>query len=116
MIGRTGNYRMAVTALRSNRWRSLLTMLGIIIGVVSVVTTVSLGEGAKRGVVDQINKSGSDLITVRPGASVETSSQSVNLFGASYSGTLSEKDLQTVESVPGTRKIVPFSYVSNVMT
>jgi putative ABC transport system permease protein len=116
MIGRSGHFRMAIEALRSNKWRSLLTMLGIIIGVVSVVTTVSLGEGAKRGIVDQINQSGEDLITIRPGRAVSTGNQPTNLFGTTYSGTLSQRDYETVSNVPGTKHVVPLSYVSNVAT
>lgn len=88
-------------------------MLGIIIGVVSVVTTVSLGEGAKRGIVAQIEQSGVDLITVRPGLAVSNRNQPGNLFGTSYAGTLSESDYEAVKSVPGTKSAVPFSYVAS---
>ncbi len=49
------NLRMASQAIRASRWRSFLTMLGVIIGVASVVTIVSIGEGVKREVVCQIN-------------------------------------------------------------
>src|SRR5690606_14437162 len=100
---------------RSSRWRTLLTMLGVIIGVVSVVTTVSLGEGARRGIIAQIEQSGEDLITIRPGLVTRNKNQTGNLFGATYSGTLSENDLEVVRDVPGTNKVVPFSYVANSM-
>ena len=60
-----GNIKMAWAAIKSARWRSFLTMLGIIIGVVSVVTIVSLGEGVKRQVAGQINDTGSDIIACR---------------------------------------------------
>lgn len=116
MIRRSGHFRIAVAALRSNKWRSLLTMLGIVIGIVSVVTTVSLGEGAKRGIIDQINQSGADLITVRPGQSARGSAQLTNFFGTSYSGTLSESDYRAVLNVPGTKHVVPLSFVSNMVT
>lgn len=113
MIGRSGNLQIAVESLRSSKWRSLLTMLGIIIGVVSVVTTVSLGEGAKRSIVAQINQSGAHLITVRPGQAVNKSNQPASLLGSTYAGTLSESDYKTVSQVPGTKHAVPFSYVSS---
>lgn len=113
MIGRSGNFRIAVESLRSSRWRTLLTMLGIIIGVVSVVTTVSLGEGARRSIVAQIEQSGEDLITIRPGLVKRSRSQPANLFGTTYSGTLSEKDYEAVRDVPGTDEVVPFSFVAN---
>lgn len=116
MIGRSGHFRIAIESLRSTKWRSLLTMLGIIIGVVSVVTTVSLGEGAKRAIIDQINKSGEDLITIRSGRAASNGSQPSNLFGTTYSGTLSENDYNVVSQVPGSKHVVPFSYISNVVS
>jgi putative ABC transport system permease protein len=120
MIAQRGNFRIAIEALRSAKWRSLLTMLGIVIGVVSVVTTVSLGEGAKRGIIAQINQSGADLITIRPGRSgsddKQKSLQTSGIFDMAFAGTLSEDDYQTVVGVPGTQEVVPMSYVSNVAT
>jgi putative ABC transport system permease protein len=120
MIAQRGNFRIAIEALRSAKWRSLLTMLGIVIGVVSVVTTVSLGEGAKRGIVAQINQSGADLITIRPGRSGDDARQKTlqasGIFDAAFAGTLSEDDYQTVVGVAGTKEVVPMSYVSNVAT
>lgn len=113
MIRRSGNFRIAVESLRSSRWRTLLTMLGVIIGVVSVVTTVSLGEGARQGIIEQIEQSGEELITVRPGVQERSRSRPRNLFGTTYSGTLSEGDYRAIESVPGTGKVVPFSFVAD---
>lgn len=61
------NMIMAVKSLYSNKVRSFLTMLGIIIGVQAVITMVSLGEGAKRQITDGISAMGSNLIIVSPG-------------------------------------------------
>ena len=91
----------------------MLTMLGIIIGVVSVVTTVSLGEGAKRGIIAEINQSGADLITVRPGSIPGNDPSTV--IGTSYAGTLSEEDYYAASQVPGIKQTVPFSYVTNMV-
>ena len=60
-------FRVAVTALRANRLRSLLTMLGVIIGVAAVVVLVAIGSGAKREVEQQVEGLGSNLILVVPG-------------------------------------------------
>jgi putative ABC transport system permease protein len=116
MMPTSGNVKMALEALRSVRWRSLLTMLGIIIGVVSVVTVVSLGEGAKRGIVGQINQSGHDLVTVRPGRTIKREGVNVaevSLFGAPSTGSLSETDLKAVRQSKDIKQVVPFSYVSS---
>jgi putative ABC transport system permease protein len=60
-------FRVALDALRANRLRSLLTMLGVIIGVAAVVVLVALGSGAKQEVEDQVEGLGSNIIIVVPG-------------------------------------------------
>jgi len=60
--------RMAWRALRSNLFRTALTLLGIVIGVASVVVMLALGNGARQEVVDRISSMGSNLLLVRPGA------------------------------------------------
>ncbi|MEK2603529.1 MacB family efflux pump subunit [Burkholderia arboris] len=59
--------RMAWIALVSHRLRTLLTMLGIIIGITSVVSIVAVGEGAKRYMLDEIGSIGTNTINVYPG-------------------------------------------------
>ena len=44
----TGSLKLAAASLRANKWRSFLTMLGIIIGVTSVITVVSIGQGVRQ--------------------------------------------------------------------
>ena len=60
-------FRVAVTALRANRLRSLLTMLGVVIGVAAVVVLVAIGTGAKQEVEQQVNGLGANLVIVVPG-------------------------------------------------
>ncbi|MET0282434.1 MAG: MacB family efflux pump subunit [Steroidobacteraceae bacterium] len=57
----------AFRALRHNMLRSFLTLLGIVIGVGSVITMLAIGDGAKQQVLDRISAMGSNLLTVRPG-------------------------------------------------
>jgi len=59
--------RVALQALRNHRLRSLLTMLGIIIGVAAMITMVALGQGAQKSVQGRIESLGPDLLTVYPG-------------------------------------------------
>ena len=59
--------RVAMDAIRANKLRSFLTMLGIVIGVGAVITMVALGEGAQRQVENQIESLGTNVLTVRPG-------------------------------------------------
>ena len=59
--------RVALGALRANKLRSLLTMLGIVIGVAAVIAVVALGTGAQTAVKDRISSLGTTLLTVMPG-------------------------------------------------
>ncbi len=59
--------RVALEAINANKMRSLLTMLGIVIGVAAVITMVALGTGAQRAVQEQIDALGTDVLTVRAG-------------------------------------------------
>ncbi len=112
------NIKMALSSMRSSRWRSLLTMLGIVIGIVSVVTTVSLGHGVKQRVVNQINLSGQDLITVRPGRMVHRDKggtiTDVNILSNFTLGSLSDSDLNTINSVDGIGETAPFAYITGI--
>jgi macrolide transport system ATP-binding/permease protein len=60
--------KMALRALRTNMFRTVLTLLGIMIGVASVVAMLAVGEGAQDEVMKRIGSMGSNLLVVRPGA------------------------------------------------
>lgn len=60
--------KMAFRSLRGNLFRSLLTLLGVVIGVAAVVTMLAIGNGSKQNVLQQIESMGSNLLLVRPGA------------------------------------------------
>lgn len=116
-----GNIKTAIASVRGAKWRSLLTMLGIIIGIVSVVTVVSIGEGVKQQVVSQVNQRSKGLITIRPGQLVNRDSKGhitgVNVFsGYATTGALSDKDVQTVQKTPGVGGAVPLSILAGTMT
>ena len=68
----TETVRTAVAALNARRMRSLLTMLGILIGIAAVMLTVGLGQGAQQQITSQISALGSNLIIVTPGQSTST--------------------------------------------
>ncbi len=112
------NIKMALASLRSNKWRSFLTMLGVIIGVLSVITTVSLGEGVKQQIVDQSNHLGKDLITVRPGKLLDRDQSGgtlgLNLLPTYGSNALNESDLKALQTAKGVQVAVPISQVPGV--
>ena len=61
------SFKMALIAMMSHRMRTLLTMLGIIIGITSVVSVVALGQGAQQKVIKDISAMGTNVIDVNPG-------------------------------------------------
>ena len=63
--------RVAIDAVVANKLRSLLTMLGVIIGIASVITMVALGNGAQRSVQDRLGALGTNVLTVRNGQSFQ---------------------------------------------
>jgi ABC-type antimicrobial peptide transport system permease subunit len=112
------NVKIAMASIRGSRWRSILTMLGIIIGIVSVVTTVSLGEGVKKQVSQQINQLGSDLITIRPGKTV-TRDENGNITGVNFiagigGSNLSENDLEIVKKTENMRVVSQLSIITGI--
>ena len=66
----TNLIKIALRALANNKLRGFLTMLGIIIGVASVITMLAIGQGSKRSIQEQISEMGSNMIMIHPGADV----------------------------------------------
>ena len=63
----TNLFKIALRALANNKMRAFLTMLGIIIGVASVITMLAIGQGSKRSIQAQISEMGSNIIMIHPG-------------------------------------------------
>ena len=84
--------RIALNALRVNKLRSILTMLGIIIGVGAVITMIAVGAGAQARVEEQIKSLGSNLMIILPGS---TTSSGVRL-GAGANQNLTEDDAAAI--------------------
>lgn len=64
----TNTVKIAVNALRRNKFRSFLTMLGIIIGVASVIAMLAIGQGSKKSIQDEMSSMGTNLIFAMPGS------------------------------------------------
>lgn len=111
--------KLAYESLKTSKWRSFMTMLGIIVGVVSVVTVVSIGEGVKHQITEQIDQLGSDLITVRSGKVVNRNSDGeitgYNALGVLTAGSLSEADWQGIQKNKEVRVTIPMNVVPGVL-
>ncbi len=93
---------MALTTLRANRLRSLLTMLGIVIGNASVITLVGIGKGAQNLAEGQLNTLGANVLFVVPGNN-DTRRQ-----GIDFPKTLVLEDAKAIaQQVPSVRRVVP---------
>jgi putative ABC transport system permease protein len=99
-------FAIALKAMLLNKTRSLLTVLGIIIGVASVIAMVSVGEGAKQRVMETFSTMGTNLLIVLSGTS-----RSGGLFGGYGSRpTLTWDDLRAIrQEVPAVRRAAPQS-------
>ncbi|MEK6605693.1 MAG: ABC transporter permease, partial [Nitrospirota bacterium] len=88
---------VAFRVLGRNRMRSILTMLGIIIGVGAVIAMVSIGEGAKAAVQAQIASFGTNVITILPWATTTSGVRS----GHGGAVTLTIADMEELRKIPG---------------
>ncbi len=99
--------RIALKSLHAHRLRSALTMLGIIIGVASVVVMVAIGIGARERIAAQIRSLGANLVTISPGSARMTSVR----LGSGTSPRLNEFDAQAIGlEIPGLVAVAPVLY------
>ena len=95
--------RLALGRLAAARLRSLLTMLGIIIGVASIVSLVAVGQGATAGITDQLAGLGTNLLTVNPGSSVF----GITRQAAGTATTLELGDAEAIARIEGVAGVSP---------
>ncbi|SDD82059.1 ABC transporter permease [Niabella drilacis] len=86
-------FRIALRALQRNKMRAFLTMLGIIIGVASVIAMVAIGQGSKKSIQDQLSSMGSNMITIRPNSNVTAGAR----LDFSSVQTLTEQDISAIK-------------------
>lgn len=111
-----GNIKTAVSMLRQNRARSLVTIFGIVIGLVAVILIVGIGEGVKQQVQSQVNRLGRNLIMVRPkGDSTGITGSIGTLAGPTALQGLDNRDFQAVASAKGVRQAVPLSTIDGIV-
>jgi putative ABC transport system permease protein len=103
-IGEAG--RVAVEALRANKFRSTLTMLGVIIGVSSIILLVSLGEGARAYVTKQFMDLGTNVVIVLPGKQ-KASGGPVTGLSTQYKITF-EDMVAVARRSPAVKQVAPF--------
>jgi putative ABC transport system permease protein len=97
--------RSALSAITANALRSLLTMLGIVIGVAAVITMVAIGSGARNLVDQQIRSLGANLAIVTPGNVTQGGAR----LGAGAASTLTDEDAESIrQEIGGVMAAAPF--------
>ena len=93
--------RIAIKALNRNKMRTMLTMLGMIIGVGAVITMVALGKGAQQTIEDQVKAAGTNMINVNAG---NFSAGGVRQ-GSGNATSLTPEDAEAIRAVPGVQYV-----------
>lgn len=91
------------SALMSNRSRSALTILGIVIGIGSVITMIAIGQGSAKSITDRVSSLGTNLLTIMPGSQRGQIVRS----GIGSATTLTLEDAETIKSVTGVKNVAP---------
>ncbi|MBP5770905.1 MAG: ABC transporter permease [Bacteroidaceae bacterium] len=87
-------FKIAIKAILSNKARSFLSMLGIIIGVGAVIVMMAIGQGSKQSIREEIQKNGTNMLTIRPGADMRGGVR----LDPSAMQTLKQVDYETILS------------------
>lgn len=99
-------FKIAFKTIATRRVRSWLTTIGVAIGVFLIISLLSLSEGLKGAVLQQLGKIGKDLITVMPG---DISNIITTLQGG---GKLTDDDIKIIEKTEGVGIVVPMNYTA----
>lgn len=105
-------FKTAIRALRTNKSRSALTILGIVIGITAIMMVMALGKGAQDLILGEIQGIGSKTIVVRPGREPEGFSE-VGMLDTLFSDSLKARELDALQSksnVPHLARIIPIVY------
>ena len=111
--------KLALTSIKSAKTRSALTMFGIVVGIASVVTMVSLGEGVKQQVSKQIDQLGHNLLIVQPGNKKASAGIGLGLLQPNTlpaAGNLSDADIAAITKTPGIAQVAPIAAISGLPT
>lgn len=109
MISSKHTVQTAITGLQTNRKRSLLTILGIVIGIAAIIMIVAVGQAAQNLIVSQFQGLGSDLVFVIPGRQP----QGLSDVGATFGDSLTVRDkeaLERKENVPHAIDVIPLVF------
>ncbi len=109
--------REAIANLRSTRVRTGLTILGIIIGVLSITLVLALGEGSKRTITTQVTQLDAGIIMTKPGGNDQSSALAAYApFSTLAASTLTERDVQAITNLDNIASLAPIMFINGTVT
>jgi putative ABC transport system permease protein len=109
----------AMESLRSNRLRTALTVVGVTIGISSIIVILSLSAGATKIITDQVDQLGGTIAVVRPGAperDSQISNLTASLAGQTIASSLTEKDVDAISKVDHVTAVAPIMRMGGNVT
>lgn len=113
------HFTNAYESLRSNKLRTGLTVLGVTIGISSIIVILSLSAGAARIVSSQVDELGGTIAVVRPGMperSTEIKDIAANLAGGQVTSSLTERDVKAIENIEHVTAVAPIMVLGGNVT
>lgn len=108
-------FKTALTAIRANKVRSGLTVLGIVIGITAIMLIVSIGEGAQKLILGQIQGLGAETIILRPGREPKGPTDVAQTLFSDSIKTRELNALERKENVPDVASLAPVVFVSEIV-
>jgi len=115
----TNHLANAYESLRSNRLRTGLTVLGITIGIASIVVVLSLSAGATKIITDQVTQLGGTIAVIRPGSSdrdTQINNLTATLAGSQAASSLTEQDVSTISKIDDVTAAAPLMLLGGGVT
>lgn len=109
------SFMYAIRNIRTSHLRSWLTIIGVIIGVISLVVIVSISDGVTKDITDQLEAFGPNMIIIVPVNIEEGGLESFASFGQGASGKLYERDAEAIEGLPGVKSVAKVNYGSTTV-
>jgi putative ABC transport system permease protein len=115
----TNHLRNAYESLRANRLRTLLTILGVTIGIASIVVILSLSAGATKIISDQVAQAGGAIAVVRPGSpsrDLQINNLTSTLAGSETTSSLTQADVTDISHIKNVSSVAPLMLISGGVT
>lgn len=105
------SYHLATASLKAHKTRTILTILGVVIGVFVITLVLLVGTGLRQSVSQQVEKLNDNVILVKSNTSASGGMEAFSPFRMPRATTLNAKDIESVEATPGTASTAPMMFL-----